>query len=121
MKRSRRFAAWLALFAICFVQVAAAAHACTIVAMPASPAPCAEMGMAMDAGVPPSGMCLEHCKGDAQLVDQHSPVPVGAAPATAPIIVAAAGGTLVAVSRVGFAPDPPIPLPVYAASSRLRI
>lgn len=121
MRRLRRPATWLALFAICFVQLAAAAHACTVVSVPASHTPCAQMGMAMGDGDPPSGMCLEHCKGDSQLVDHQSPVPPGASPNAAPIVVAAAGEALLAASLPRVAPDPPIPLPVYAASSRLRI
>src|SRR6185369_1346636 len=49
----RRITAWLALFAICFVQIATAAHACALVdgvfGAPAVQAeatsPCADMGM----------------------------------------------------------------------------
>lgn len=117
MKRVRRLTAWCALIAICFVQLATAAHACTV-AKPEPPAHCAE-------AMPPAGdahgaLCVEHCKGDAQVVDQHSPV-TAAVPAMTPITVATAGDAAVVAVATRFAPDPAIPIPVFAASSRLRI
>ena len=119
MRRLRRLAAWCALLAICFVQLATAAHACMLMTAPQPDTPCAEMGMA--SGDERPALCVEHCKGDVQLVDHHSPVPVAAAPAVTPIVVAAAADVLATALPGRFAPDPEPPLPVFAASSRLRI
>ena len=122
----RRLTAWFALLAICFVQIATAAHACTFVEAAASVSavavdnadPCAEMGMADAQGRPV--LCLEHCQSGMQLVDPYAHA-VADAPAAAPIL-------LVWVSDVDVRLVPPQPViaratarPVFASSSRLRI
>jgi hypothetical protein len=118
MKRVRRLAAWCALVAVCFVQLATAAHACAGMAEP-EPSPHCHEAPAPAAAEHP-GLCIEHCNGDAQVVDHHSPV---SAPAVAvvPLTVAQACAEPAVAVPSRFAPDPAIPIPVFAASSRLRI
>ena len=122
----RRLTAWFALLAICFVQIATVAHACTLVeATPRAPAmaldtanPCAEMGMA-DVQERPV-LCLEHCKAGMQLVDHH-PLAVADAPALAPLILALVSDVDIRLvprqSIIARVTSPP----VFVLSSRLRI
>jgi len=128
MKRlRRRVAAWCALLAICFVQIATAAHGCTLVdpdvnvpaVQASSDVPCAEMGMAdtQDRSL----LCLEHCKAGQQLFDHHSPVALADVPALAPIILAFTWDANVRHVANKLLIPPATAPPVFASSSRLRI
>ena len=128
MKRlHRRLAAWCALLAICFVQIATAAHACTQVdpanKVPAvqasSDVPCAEMDMSGTQDRPL--LCLEHCKAGQQLFDHHSPVALADAPCLAPIIVTFAWDGDVREVAADLLIPPGTGPPVFASSRRLRI
>jgi len=124
----RRVTAWFALLAICFVQIAAAAHACTLVdaalKVPAAQmqeaGPCADMGMATNSQDQPP-LCIEHCKAGQQLVDHHSPVVVADGPAVLPLILETCSRA--DVRRVASAPviAPGTSPPRFAVSGRLRI
>jgi hypothetical protein len=127
VKRVRHpFAAWLALFALCFAQIATAAHACALldVSPPVPPAevqgtPCADM--AIDTVEDRPILCLEHCKFGQQVVDDHAAAPIDA-PVVVPLIVAAVDICSVRLPLRGartFAPS--FSPPVFASSSRLRI
>ena len=129
MKRlHRRVTAWFALLAICFVQIASAAHACTLVdarlkvpaAQTQDAGPCAAMGMAANPQDQPP-LCIEHCKAGQQLIDHHSPVVVADAPAVFPLILETCSHTDIR-SGVG-APviAPGTSPPTFAVSGRLRI
>jgi hypothetical protein len=128
MKRyHRRLAAWCALLAICFVQVATAAHACTLVypankvqaLQSSSDVPCAEMGMADTQDRTP--LCVEHCKAEQKLFDHHSPVALADVPCLAPIILAFVWETDVRQVANDLLVPPDTAPPVFASSGRLRI
>jgi len=112
---------------MCFVQIATAAHACTLVD-PASKVPvmlvsgerpCAEMGMADTQNRPL--LCLEHCTAGQQLVDHHSPVALADLPFLTPIILAFAWDIHVRRVANALLVPPSTAPPVFASSSRLRI
>jgi len=124
----RRITAWLALFAICFVQIATAAHACALVdgafGAPAVQAeatsPCADMGMGTSSQDKPA-LCFQHCKPGQQLLDHNSPVVAADGPDIVPLIVASCARA--DIRSVITAPDiaPGTSPPRFAASARLRI
>lgn len=123
----RRLTAWCALLAICFVQLATAAHACTLVdaalkvpaASTENASPCDGMGMVdvQDRSV----LCLEHCKNGQQLVDVHSPVMAAELPVVEPILVLFAWDNDAQVFRDAPLIAPTSAPPAFASSSRLRI
>jgi hypothetical protein len=121
-------AAWWALVAVFLAQLATAAHACPLVEQALNPPamsaeaemPCADMAMP-DPGTP-SALCIEHCKGGDQAVDNLAPVAAIAALPPLPLVVEAFAtarsfGSLPADSLLARATAPP----VFASSSRLRI
>lgn len=128
VKQHRKPAAWLALLAVLFAQLAMAAYACPLIeeALQGPPsnveatAPCADMDSAGSEAM--SALCLEHCKAGGQLVDNHPPV---TAFAPAPVVFFVAP-TAVADSTVPARATAPLDAratapPVFASSSRLRI
>ncbi len=124
----RRLAAWLALGAIFFAQLATAAYACPDIeaALSGPPsaesvsAPCAGMGMGKAADG--SSLCVEHCKFGQQLVDTHPTsdpsdrVPVLAFVVTTLVDDASARSRSIE-PILAHATAPPI----FASSGRLRI
>jgi hypothetical protein len=126
--RRTRPAAWLALLAVFFAQLATAAYACPLIenalkvpmAEAEMPAPCAEMDM--DSPEAASALCVEHCKIGQQLVDNHSPVsPLCAAPVVVffvPALVADLSALTGAIEPLLARATAP---PVFASSRRLRI
>ena len=130
MKRFRKpAAAWLALLAVLFAQLATAAYACPLIqevlnapvaAQGEVTTPCAEMDMA--GAESKSALCLEHCKAGQQLVDNHSPVSALAVAAGLAFVVHT---SIADVRRPLRVPNPPAfratAPPVFASSSRLRI
>jgi len=127
VKRFRpRLAAWLALVAVCFVQMATAAHACTLVDA-AARVPLAHTAEAHCAGMtsheaPVQGpLCLEHCNTGQKLFDHHSPVALMDPPVIDPIIVAlTAGSGGPQLPRPALIPPDTSPQ-VFAWSGRFRI
>lgn len=127
-RRPTRVAAWLALLAIFFAQLATAAYACPNIkaALNAPPStenvstPCYRMGMGKAADG--SGLCAEYCKVGLQLVDTH-PTPDFADPPPVLIFMVA---TLVAdPSARSLSLEPLLARatapPIFASSNRLRI
>lgn len=121
-------AAWLALLAIFFAQLATAAYACPNIqaALSAPPptenvsTPCAKMGMGKAAGG--SGLCVEHCKIGSQVVDTH---PTPDAVAHPPVLVFMVATLLADPSARSLSFEPLLARttapPVFASSNRLRI
>ena len=129
MSRGRtRLAAWLALLAIFFAQLATAAYACPDIeaALKAPPpaekvsAPCDEMGM--DKAADGSGLCVEHCKIGQQLVDTHPTVDHSA---HAPVLMYVVATLVADTSARSQSIEPLLARatapPIFASSSRLRI
>jgi hypothetical protein len=127
-RRGNRFAAWWALLAIFFAQLATAAYACPLIeaalkvstSMAQMDTPCAQMGM--DGPADQSGLCVEHCKVGQQLVDTHTAVD-HVTPVWISVFFVA---TLINDISVRAVPVEPILAratapPIYASSSRLRI
>ena len=128
MKRShRRLTAWFALLAVCFVQMATAAHACARVeaelkapaAGTATVSPCHEVDAADVSDGP--ALCLEHCNSGLQLVDHHSPVTVADSPAIVAIDTVHIWDNGVRSMLRDRLIAPATAPPVFASSSRLRI
>lgn len=127
-RRPTRVAAWLALLAIFFAQLATAAYACpdieaALKAPPSAakmPTPCDQMGM--DSAADGAGLCVEHCKVGLQLVDTQPTPDYTAHPPVLVFLVA----TLVADPSVRSLSLEPLltratALPIFASSNRLRI
>jgi len=121
-------AAWFALLAIFFAQLATAAYACPdIEAALNAPSsaekvstPCDEMRMGKAADG--SGLCAEHCKVGLQLVDTH-PIPDYAD--HQPVLVFLVTTLVADPSARSLSFEPPLARatapPIFASSSRLRI
>jgi hypothetical protein len=127
-RRRTRSAAWWALLAVFFAQLATAAYACPLIAaalsvsMPASrmSTPCADMDM--DGPTDQAGLCVEHCKVGQQLVDTHTPFDE-MAPVLAGLFYVITVVNDLSIRAVPV--EPPLARatapPIYASSSRLRI
>ena len=127
-RRPTRVAAWLALLAIFFAQLATAAYACpNIEAALNAPSsaeqvstPCVKMGMGKAADG--SGLCVEHCKVGLQLVDTH---PTPDAVAHPPVLVFVVATLVADPSARSLSFEPLLARasapPVFASSNRLRI
>ena len=123
----RRLSAWVALLGFCFVQTAAAAHACGAMFAQLAPAaaasdieaPCEHMG-APDSPAR-TGLCIEHCQAGSHAVDSHAPV-VGA---DTPVVLAAFRIPTLDADDADVPADVVTPRatapPVFASSHRLRI
>jgi hypothetical protein len=66
------------VFALLFMQLVTAAHACPLLAaaeQPAQAMPCGDMAADAPQQMPSSGLCIKHCQPDAQGADfTHAPV-----------------------------------------------
>ena len=124
----KRVAAWLALLAIFFAQLATAAYACPDIEAALNPPPLAVEtsvpcdGMGMGKAADGSGLCVEHCKIGQQLVDTHPTVdPTAHAPVLMFVVATLVADTSARSTTIEpFLAHATAP-PIFASSSRLRI